>query len=212
MTQNGQYKSLSQQAYEQIKYKIVSLKLAPGSVIDETQLRNELDLGRTPIREALQRLALEKLVIIVPRRGMFVTEISLTDLPRIFELRLVLEPMATRLAVQRGNSNHWERMSQLFETVSTDPDELITLDQQCHEIIYEAAGNEFLQDALQTLYVLSLRLWYYALSRVDDMQSAVLEHKAILVAIEMGDASYAAQLMERHIRAFQEEIQAVMLA
>ena len=74
-------KSLSQIAYESIRQKIVSLELPPGEVIDENGLRHEMELGRTPIREALQRLALEKLVTIVPRRGMFVTEVSINDLP-----------------------------------------------------------------------------------------------------------------------------------
>ena len=72
-------KPLSQAAYDMIRKKIVSLELAPGEVIDESGLREELNLGRTPIREALQRLSLEQLVTIIPRRGMFVTEIRLTD-------------------------------------------------------------------------------------------------------------------------------------
>ena len=82
---------LSQTAYQAIKYKIISLELPPGSVVDEFSLRTELGLGRTPIREALQRLSMEKLVTIVPRRGTFVTQIGLTDLQRLSEARLILE-------------------------------------------------------------------------------------------------------------------------
>ncbi|MCX7853916.1 MAG: GntR family transcriptional regulator, partial [Caldilineales bacterium] len=92
--------SLSQRAYEGIKHQIISLALPPGAVIDEDRLQAELGLGRTPIREALQRLALEKLVTIVPRRGTFVTEIGLMDLRLLFEVRVPLESLATRLAAQ----------------------------------------------------------------------------------------------------------------
>jgi DNA-binding GntR family transcriptional regulator len=110
MTDNGRNVSLRQRAYERIKKKIVSLELSPGSVIDEAVLQAELDLGRTPIREALQRLSLEKLVVIVPRRGMFVADIGVMDLQRLFEVRVVLECMAARLAAQRGTEQHWQRM------------------------------------------------------------------------------------------------------
>jgi DNA-binding GntR family transcriptional regulator len=85
------------------------------------------------------------------------------------------------------------------------------IDQACHEIIYEATGNEFLKDTLVTMYALSLRLWYFALVRIGDMREAVLEHAAILGALEAREAGLAMQLMADHIRTFQEEIQTAML-
>jgi DNA-binding GntR family transcriptional regulator len=205
--------SLSERAYECIKQEIVSLKLPPGSVIDEASLQEELGLGRTPIREALKRLSLEKLVVIVPRRGMFVTEIGIRDLQQLFEMRLPLESLAARLAAERGTAKHWDRMkdalSELTGTVA-DNEDLITIDKSCHEIIYEAADNEFLRDTLATHYALSLRLWYYFLSKIGDMQEALQEHQLILEALQAKDGERAARLMERHIRTFQEEIQSVM--
>jgi DNA-binding GntR family transcriptional regulator len=207
--------SLSQQAYDCIKQKIVSLALPPGEVIDEASLRKELGLGRTPIREALQRLALEKLVVIVPRRGMFVTEIGITDLQQLFEVRLVLECLATRLAAQRGTAVHWQPMETTLARLAKDEDAdnetFIEIDAACHQLIYEAAENEFLKDTLVTMYALSLRLWYYFLARIGNMRGAILEHKHMLEALRAGDANEASQLMERHIQAFQEEIQAVMI-
>lgn len=205
--------SLSQQAYECIKQEIVSLKLPPGSVINEIDLQEELDLGRTPIREALKRLSLEKLVIIVPRRGMFVTEIGIRDLQQLFEMRLPLESLAARLAARRGTREHWDRMQAALRHLSeTDADNqaLITIDQTCHEIIYDAADNEFLRDTLVTHYALSLRLWYYFLSRIGDMREAIREHNLILGALKAKDSDLAARLMERHIRTFQEELQGVI--
>jgi DNA-binding GntR family transcriptional regulator len=205
--------SLSEQAYECIKQEIVSLKLPPGSVINEAGLQEKLGLGRTPIREALKRLSLEKLVVIVPRRGMFVNEIGIRDLQQLFEMRLPLESLAARLAAERGTDEHWERMksalSDLPETGANN-EALITIDKTCHEIIYEAADNEFLRDTLVTHYALSLRLWYYFLSRIGDMREVILEHQLILDALQAKDGDKAARLMERHIGTFQEEIQLVM--
>jgi len=208
-------KSLSQQAYDCIKQKIVSLALPPGKVIDEANLREELGLGRTPIREALQRLALEKLVVIVPRRGMFVTEIGITDLQQLFEARLVLECLATRLAAQRGTAVHWQPMETALARLATDGnadnETFIEIDAACHQLIYEAAENKFLKDTLVTMYALSLRLWYFSLAKIGNMRDAVLEHKLMLDALKAGDGYKASQLMEKHIKAFQEEIQAVMI-
>jgi DNA-binding GntR family transcriptional regulator len=216
INKNGRVPSLSQQAYEQIKHKIVSLELPPGSVILEVELQADLGLGRTPIREALRQLSLEKLVTIVPRRGMFVTDIGVMDLQHLCEVRLELETLAVRLAAQRGAQEHWQRMEAVLadlssEVTSVDNQVLITIDQTCHELIYEAAGNEFLRDTLITMYALSLRLWYFVLSRIGDMRRAVLEHVTILNALKAGDAGLAAHLMDEHIKTFQEEIQAAMV-
>jgi DNA-binding GntR family transcriptional regulator len=208
--------SLSFQAYQRIKRKIVTLELAPGAVLIETRLRDELGLGRTPIREALLRLSLEKLVVISPRRGMFVSEIGITALQQLFEVRVVVESLAARLAAAKGNEDHWSRMEEALACVpdpggAGDNLSLITVDESCHEIIYEAAGNEFLRDTLNTMYALSLRLWHFSLAGIGDMRRAVTEHNHILRALRSGDGDEAARLMEKHIRTFQDEIQSSVL-
>lgn len=208
--------SLSQKAYQIIRKKIISLDLPPGSIVDENQLMQELGFGRTPIREALQRLSLEKLVSIVPRRGIFVTDISITDLQRLFEVRLEIESLAARLAAKRGTPQHWKRMAAALDGLPGDDkpldnQALIIVDEFCHQIIYAAADNKFLADAATTFYALSLRLWYYFLSRIGDMRVAILEHRIILEALENRDAERAGMLLEKHIRNFQEEIQTAML-
>jgi DNA-binding GntR family transcriptional regulator len=208
--------SLSQQAYEAIKGQIVSLRLPPGAVIDESRLQGELDLGRTPIREALQRLAQEKLVAVIPRRGTFVTGIELKDLKLLFEARLPMEALAARLAAQRGNDEHWRQMEAALNRLPANGaphtnEDLIAIDAACHEIMYEAIGNPFLRDTLVTLYALSLRLWYYSLSHIGDVGNAIQEHRAILDALRQREGDRAAQIMEQHIRAFQTEIQAAMV-
>jgi len=94
-------RSQSEDAYFKIRDRILCLDMAPGSVVNEARLRAELAIGRTPIREALQRLAHEKLVRSVPHRGTFVTDVNITDLARITEVRVVLEGHAARLAAER---------------------------------------------------------------------------------------------------------------
>lgn len=206
--------SLSQQAYEQIRQMIVSLEMAPGSVINEAELRRQLDLGRTPIREALKRLSLEQLVDIVPRRGMFVSDIGIRDLQQLFEMRLVLESLAARLAADRGTEGHWLLMEAAltgYPDAADENERLIKIDEACHDIIYQAADNEFLRSTLITHYALSLRLWYYFLSGIGDMEEAVTEHKLILEALRVGNGEKSALIMERHIRSFQEKLRSVML-
>ncbi len=208
--------SLSQRAYEAIKGQIVSLRLPPGAVIDENRLQVELDLGRTPIREALQRLAQEKLVAVAPRRGTFVTGIEPKDLKLLFEARLPMETLATRLAAQRGSEEHWRQMAATLNRLPANGaphtnEDLIAIDAACHEIIYDAIGNPFLHDTLATLYALSLRLWYYSLSHMGDVSGAIQEHRAILEALRERDSDRAAQIMEQHIRAFQTEIQTAIV-
>jgi len=206
--------SLSNKAYESIKRKIIYLELKPGAVIDELALQKELNLGRTPIREALKRLEVEQLVTIIPRRGMFVSEISITDLYQIFELRLELETLAVRLAVQRGTEKHWQQMekvlcSQPWHELSNI--DLIEIDDACHRIIFKAAGNRFLEQTLNTYYTLSLRLWYFFLAKIGNMQAAIREHQQIYEAMCNGQADEAARLMKEHIQAFQTEMHDHML-
>ncbi|MCB9418702.1 MAG: GntR family transcriptional regulator [Ardenticatenaceae bacterium] len=215
--------SLSLKAYEDIKHRIVTLELSPGTVIDEISLQQQLNLGRTPIREALQRLAQEQLVTIIPRRGMFVTEIGITDLQRLFEVRLVLERLAVQLAAQRGTAVHWDQMQNaLNEVINQDPaninpEHMPEVDEKCHQIIFEATDNAFLKDTLATLYSLNLRLWYLYLAKLGDRTDAVVEykhivqHQHILDALRQRNGELAEQLMAEHIELYYSNIRAVMI-
>ena len=210
------YASLSQSAYSQIKQMIVSLKLTPGSTVDENSLQNTLSLGRTPIREALLRLSLEKLVVIIPRRGIFVSEISITHLLQLFEMRLALEPFAARLAAQRGSPAQFEAMKRTIEiclensTLSVDA-AYLQADQSCHRILYEAAKNQHLEDTLNILYTLSVRLWNFSQVTIENLEQALSQHLQIISALENRKVGQAGELIEQHVMAFQEEIQGAML-
>lgn len=206
--------TLSEQAYQRIRRMIVRLDLAPGDVVREDDLRQRLGIGRTPIREALQRLAREHFITVIPRRGMFVSGIEVEELSMLFETRTVLEPYAARLAAARGTEHHWAAMDDALGGVgsATGNEDLMEIDRRGHEIMWEAAGNRFLLDTLDMLYAQSDRLWHLYLAEVADMTHAVDEHAAIMDALRSGDGDRAASLMDRHIRSFDAEIRAAVTA
>ncbi len=201
--------TLSEQAYEQLRQMIVRLDFAPGDVLREDDLRATLGLGRTPIREAIQRLAREQFVTVVPRQGIFVTGVDVGELSTLFETRTVLEPYTARLAAVRGTDAAWDEMAAVLARTK-DPDiddaELLDLDRQCHQIMWRSADNRFLLDTLDALYAQSDRLWHLYLSDVGHMDNAVDEHLAILDALRAGDADMAGALVEAHVRAFDAQI------
>jgi DNA-binding GntR family transcriptional regulator len=205
---------LSDKAYQLIRHKIITLELAPLSAIDEHALMQDLQLGRTPIREALQRLAAEDLVLLAPRRGMFVAEISITDLQKIFEARMAMEGFCARLAAERVDVEQLAEMNavihELEDVPNKDSKHLMAIDERFHELLYEAADNEFIADTLRRLHALSFRLWHLVLDRLGDVRGAMEQHVAIVDALEEGDGARAERLLQQHIADFQDEIKAVL--
>ena len=205
---------LSEKAYRLIKEKVVTLELPPSAVIDEHVLMQQLGLGRTPIREALQRLDSEGLVNIVPRRGTFVNDISVTDLQKIFELRIVLEGFCARLAARRISREQLETMRDILEELDDlqdgDPQTLMNIDKRFHRLLYIAADNEFMLDILDRLYDLSLRLWYLVLSRLREVRHSIEQHDDVLEALEQGDSDEAEAVIQKHIVEFQQSIKSAL--
>ncbi len=205
--------SLSEQAYHDIRRMIVRLDLAPGAIVREDVLQQQLGTGRTPIREALQRLERDQFVTIVPRRGVYVSGVDVSELTLLYETRATLEPFATRLACARGKPAHWEQMTEALAGCvlpGSSAFQLIEIDRICHEIIWAAADNRFLTSTLDMLYAQSDRLWHMYLADVDDMAEAVQQHTEILDALVAADADAAAALVEAHIRTFDEQIRAAV--
>ena len=208
-------RSQSEAAYMRIRDRIVSLDMAPGSVVNEARLREDLDIGRTPIREALQRLALENLVKSIPHRGTFVTDVNITDLARITEVRVVLEAHAARLAAERLTGQDRVAIQELLAVLegggAADQRELMRLDQQIHRQIYRAARNSFLESTLERYFNLSLRLWYLVVDREVRLREAVAEHVELLRAVLAGEGSRAEESMRRHVTGFEREIRRVLV-
>lgn len=204
--------SLADQAYHGIRELIVSLQLAPGAVIDERALMERLGIGRTPVREALRRLAQEQLVEVYPRRGMFVTPVDVRQLARLSEVRQVLEPEAARLAAERATEADREELAALLAELEADGDQaLMDLDERIHRAVYRAAHNDLMEATLEQYYVLALRIWVMALDRAHELKDAVQEHRALLEAIRDGDAGRAAETMRSHVQNFEQAMHRVLL-
>ena len=135
-------------AYLAIRGLIVSLELPPGAVIDERALMRRLGLGRTPVREALRKLAQEQLVEVFPRRGMFVTGVDVRDLARISEVRAALEPEAARLAAERATDEELDHLAELSDRIVGGGTDLMALDESIHRAVYAAAHNYLLEKTL----------------------------------------------------------------
>ena len=203
---------MSERAYDQIRRMIVRLELAPGAIIREESLREALDLGRTPIREALQRLVRDQFVTVIPRRGMYVSSIDVGDLALLYETRSILEPYAMRLACARGLADDWDAMAAVLHDAepTSSPAQLLAIDRRCRELVWAAADNRFLTDHLDMLYAHSDRLWHLYLGDVADLHDMIAEHRVILSALRAGDADRAAELIKTHMRRFDEQIQSAV--
>lgn len=191
---------------------IVRLELAPGAIIREESLREVLGLGRTPIREALQRLVRDQFVTVIPRRGMYVSSIDVGDLALLYETRAILEPYAMRLACVRGAVDGWDEMATVLEGAEpgSSPERMLAIDRRCRELVWAAADNRFLTDHLDMLYAHSDRLWHLYLGDVNDLHGMIAEHRAILRALRDGDADRAVELIETHMRRFDDQIQSAV--
>ncbi|MBC7243265.1 MAG: GntR family transcriptional regulator [Anaerolineae bacterium] len=200
----------TERAYRTIREKIIRLEYAPGELLVESGLAEELGTGRTPVREALKMLACENLVVIIPQRGIYVADISLTDLQEIAELRLAVEGLAAQLAAQRITPQQLERLRslthQLAHTAPGDVEKLMEIDRQFHLTVAEAAGNKHLADVIVSLYDKSLRLWRLALTRVGSVASSIERHEELLDALEYGNADKAAEIMREHVRDFHQRM------
>jgi DNA-binding GntR family transcriptional regulator len=207
--------SLADRAYHAIREMIVSLELRPGAVIDERGLMAQLGIGRTPTREALRRLAQERLVEVYPRRGMFVTSVDIRDLASLAEVRSVLESHVARVAAERATHEDRNALEALLDALGAqkelDPRELMELDERIHRQVYRCAHNHFLEATLEEYYVLALRIWYLALDRAQELEEAVLGHRELLEAIHDGDADRAEETMRRHVLDFEAAMRQVLI-
>ena len=173
---------LSDQAYSLLLGKIIRLELAPGSILSEKELMSNLNIGRTPIRESLQRLANEGLVNHLPNRGMFVAEISAASVGNIYEFRALIEGHTARLAAERASTEDLQELeylhSNLSESTAKDRiDDYIGCDQRFHNVLARASGNTYLQSAVSEIFNLHLRLWFFISRKSQNWQSSANAHE-----------------------------------
>jgi DNA-binding GntR family transcriptional regulator len=208
--------SLADKAYVAIRDRLIMLAIRPGDPIDDDALAQDLGVGRTPVREALKRLEVDRLVVSYPRRGTFATGMDISDLAHISEIRAQLEPLAARRAAERSSRVGHAELDELatrlaeLDVAQVDPDELMRWDLAVHRAIYRAAGNPHLEDVLIRYDNLATRIFCLFLDRLPTVDEHVGEHVELLRAIAAGDADRADDLARDHVLGFEKAIRGVI--
>jgi DNA-binding GntR family transcriptional regulator len=207
---------LSDRAYERIRHDIISCALAPGAEISETQLCAHYKLGKAPVRMALNRLAHDGLVRAIPRRGYRVAPVTLKNVHDVFELRLMLEPAAARMAAGKMDA---ERLRKLDEACRADyePGDLrstsrfLEANKAFHVEIARAAGNMRLADAVEKLLDEMTRLLHLGLGLRNHSQEMTREHRALVKALVRGDGATAERVCRERIEAARSMVLSAIL-
>lgn len=190
--------------YAALKDKIVFLELKPGEFLNETRLAAELGVSRTLLREVIQRLIVDGLLVAVPGQGVHVEGIDLIHFKNTFEVRLSLEEVAGRLAAERIRPEQLEEIRQIIERGGAARDagdfkELARLDWRFHAVIGEATRNPKLAQILLHLLGPFNRLWYIAMSDFGQVGDVVGDWQRVLDALERRSVQEAAKALIMHM-------------
>lgn len=206
-------KLLRQKAYEKIKKAIVTLRYEMGRTLNEKELSSEFRLGRTPIREALQQLANEGLVVIVPRKGVYVSTVSLVDFQKLLDTRIMLETYCAREAAKRINEALLGQLHSFMANaepliMAGDVGALLTIDRQIHMGVVSSLNNEYIEQFASQLYDRIARLWHLSFKNMDEpeLRDRFLSHQDILDALARHDPEEAEKAARGHIDRFVERI------
>lgn len=198
------YKPLRELVLEAIREAIVAGTLKPRERLMEIQLAEELGVSRTPIREALRKLELEGFIVMVPRKGAYVADISIKDIADVFEIRAALEGLAAALAAERITEEELEYMERCLvekaDAIKTgNMEKLIDADTKFHEAIYQSSRNERLYAIISNLREQIQRLRSTSLAVPGRMKESLDEHRVIVEAIQSRDSQLARQAAQEHI-------------
>lgn len=195
----------SDTAFDVLKAEIVSCRLRPGSSVSEAALAERFGIGRAATRSALTRLSALRLVVPVPRAGHTIAPITVQSIQELFELRLIIEPQAARLATGRVDVDALRQINRSPQSSRSDSEKLsfVTANRAFHLLIAESTCNERLVSVLEALGDEAERLVHVGLfgdgSSENDRSDADEDHQAIISAFEQGDAAAAASAMSVHI-------------
>ncbi|ONG45238.1 hypothetical protein BKE38_26685 [Pseudoroseomonas deserti] len=203
--------SLQEQAYRAIRGRIVTCRFPPGSSLVEAQVAELLGFGRTPVRQAFDRLRQEGLVIVHPRKRVEVRRIDPAELLDIIEARLINEGHAARLAAARATPAEIAALEDNIlragsATAVEETEQLMLLEQEFHGLIAGAARNAVLADILRNLRDRAIRFWFIAAGQSGHRQSVVAQHAAIAEAVARRDGDGAEAAMRRHIEDFRSSV------
>jgi DNA-binding GntR family transcriptional regulator len=209
--------SLVAKAYEEIKEKIITLYFLPGQYLNEAAISGLLHVGRTPVHQALQRLELEGLVEIMPRKGVVVLPDSISEIIKILESRAAVEAELAKAAAGRVSADNGKELLALANAtrhLKNGPgiDEFIACDRAFHRKLAEHSGNSVLRDFAQQLHERSIRYWYLHLWQTMDVQATTRQHAAIAEAIARHDGERAAAAMREHIDSLKSRLMQIQSA
>ncbi len=204
-------KALHTLAYEKIKHHIITLRFRPGEYLNEAQVSKLLKIGRTPVHQALNRLMLEGMVDVIPRKGVIVKAASLNDVLEIIDVRIINETYCARLAAARADESDIAEMARILDdsektATAPDTDRQMMLDRDFHSILSRAARNVVLADFMRTLHDRSLRFWFISLHDPAHHIAVKEQHRAILDAIKARDPDAAGNAIRAHIESFRTNI------
>jgi len=206
--------TLTERAYRALEEAIVTLALQPGEVVSEAQLAARSGFGRTPVREALQRLARERLVRILPRRGIVVAAVDVGEQLRLLEVRREIERLVARTAARRADPAQRAALRRIadgmeaaaaMEGTTAAETAFLRLDRALHLLLLDAARNEFATAAMALMGGLSRRFWFLHGRRSADLGGAVAVHAALARAVADAEGEAAAAASDRlldYIEAF----------
>lgn len=203
--------ALHSQAYEKIKHEIITLRFRPGEYLNEAQVSKLLRIGRTPVHQALNRLMLEGMVEVIPRKGVIVKAVSLNDVLEMIDVRIVNETYCARLAVARADESDIAELSRILDdsekkATSSDTVRQMMLDRDFHGTLARAAKNAVLAECIRTLHDRSLRFWFISLRDPVHHVAVKDEHRAILDAIRARNPDAAADAIRNHIESFRANV------
>ncbi|MFE8887950.1 GntR family transcriptional regulator [Pseudarthrobacter enclensis] len=218
LSEDAGKKSLADVAYESIRDRLLMLDIKPGELLNDDALSKSLGVGRTPVREALKRLELDRLVVTYPRRGTFATRVDVTDLSFISEIRAQLEPLAASRAARLASASVRAQLKAIlaeveaFDVSSAPVMETLQLDARVHQGIYAASANPHLEDILIRYDNLATRIWCMVVDRLPDLSGHVHEHLNLLRAVIDGDEEQAAELARVHVSGFERAVREALFS
>jgi DNA-binding GntR family transcriptional regulator len=194
--------TLTDQAYRQIEERIVTLRLKPGEVLSEQQLSASLKIGRTPIREALQRLSLEGLIRILPRKGILVSDINPREQLLVLEVRRELERLLARAGAERATDDERDALNEVARAIDkagklSDDIAFMRLDRDLNQLMVETAHNDYAARAMKLLSGQSRRFWYMHYKEAADLPLCARLHAGQARAIAKGDPARAARATDQ---------------
>lgn len=199
--------SLSARAYRILLDRLIMLDIQPGAPIMEKQLAEEMGVGRTPLREALKRLESDHLVVTYPRRGTFASQVDVTELAHVSEVRQALEPLAARRAAEARGGQWRNQLREVLHDIKTlDPDQsqrdLLAYDLSVHRLVYSVTQNEYLSETLIRLDNIATRIWAVLSDRLPSLHHHIVEHTQLIEHILAGEADAAEDTAAKHVENF----------